>query len=152
MIPTNTDDLGKLFIEAILEITPRIQTEGAQRWKHYEREVGSPSRTRRFRLVWRRSRLFEGGARAGSIFEHIVELVVRTDYAGDHDAMQHLADDDYMQLRDALSSLKATDTGVRIVEPLRSLPATQGATGTDSTDVTMVDHSFEVRYMRTIRP
>lgn len=153
MIAVNEEQLADLFATAIDAIVPRIQYQGSEAWKRYDRAVAAPSRTRNYRIVFTtQPRLFEQGTRAGDVFEHEIEMTIRTDYAGAHPKTQFAAADDFLQLRDVLSALKATDQGVRLVTPTRSVPAPAGADGTASTDTTQIDHVYTVRYMRSIRP
>jgi hypothetical protein len=151
MIATDEEGLAELFETAIIGITPRKQYKGAEGWKPHDRETSAPTRTRRFRLLLRRPRLYTGpgGAAAGNVFEHECELRVRTEYAGEHAKQQFILADDFMQLRDVLSNLRADDNGVLVVEPVdyRERPNFDA-----SSDVTKIDHIFNVRYMRSIRP
>lgn len=149
MIATNEETLAELFTDAIIGIVPRMTYKGAESWKPYEREVGNPTRTRRFRIVIRRPQLVSGGASAGYNFEHSAELRVRTDYVGDHSKVQFTVADDFMQLRDVLSGLKATDNGVMVVE---AVDYRERDSFTLDDDILLVDHVFRCRYMRSIRP
>lgn len=145
MVATNEQELAELFEEAIVGITPRLQHQGSKDWKFYKKEVGNPSRTRRFKLLLRNPRLRPGGAVAGNIMEHQCELRVRTDYAGDPSETQHMVSDDFLQLRDVLSTLKASDNGLILVEADRSTRDSFD----DTSAVMVVDHIYSVRYMRT---
>ena len=146
MIATNEDTLSDLFRDAIVGITPRIAFKGGERWKPYERPVEGPSRTRRFRLIWQAGGVQPRGAMAGQAIEHNATLRVRTDYVGTVDGNQHVIIDDFHQLRDVLSNLKASATGVVLVEAQR---VQEYFGDTDSDDVVVVDHTYQVRFMRT---
>ena len=149
MIATTEEALDGLFRTAILAISPRLTYQGATRWHAYDKARAGASQTRSFRLVWGTPQLRTGGAVFGGIFEHEVPLRVRTDYAGGHQLTQFLIADDYLQLRDVLSALKETGNGLQLVTPVESrrrLGATEDA------DVVQVDHTYSVRYMRTIAP
>lgn len=152
MIATDEEGLHDLFVAAIIGITPRKQYKGAEKWKPYEEDVPAASRTRRFRLLFRRPRLYTGpgGARAGNVMEHQCELRVRTDYAGRASKNQFIIADDFRQLRDVLSNLRAPDNGVCVVEEVDYRE--RGRSTIDSTDVLQVDHIYNVRFMATIRP
>jgi hypothetical protein len=143
--PTNEDTLSDLFRDAIVGVSPRIAFKGGERWKPYERPVEGASRTRRFRLIWESGGIQPRGAMAGQAIEHQAVLRVRTDYVGTADGNQHAMIDDFHQLRDTLSNLKATNNGVVMVTGLR-VQEVRG--GTDSDDVVVVDHTYQVRYMR----
>lgn len=149
MVATTEEELADLFEAAIVGMTPRVQYDGAQEWKPYDKEVGGPSRTRRFRQVWLNARLRDGGTMADNIFEHVAELRIRTDYAGDHSKTQFVREDDRLQLRDVLSTLKSEENGLLRVEPVRSVARDSFD---ENSDVTQVDHVFNVYYMRSIRP
>lgn len=154
MVAVDEEALAVLFAETISKIIPRKQYQGAEGFKPYDREVSGPSRTRRFRLLFNNPRLLEGGAMAGEVMEHVCELRVRLDYAGDHSKMQFVIADDSLLLRDVLSNLKATDQGVMLVEPngYRERPQSRISTDDGSTDLVQVDLLYRVRYMRNIRP
>ena len=148
MIATNEETLSDLFTTSILGITPRITYKGSKGWKVYKKAKDGGDRTRAFRLIWGTPQLRRGGAVFGSIFEHTVELRVRTDYAGTHDKTQFIVADDFLQLRDVLSGLKATDNGLQLVEPVRQIR--RGFS--EDADVIQIDHVYSVRYMRSIDP
>lgn len=153
MVPTTEEALETLFVDAIVGMTPRLQYKGAVEWKPYERGVKGSSRTRRFRIVFDRVRLRGGGAMAGSAFEHTARMRVVTDYAGDRSDLQHVINDDGLQLRDVLSALKASDNGVMLVEPYdEDRPWVERFTFDEDADVTQVEHIFKVHYMRSIAP
>jgi len=149
MIATNEETLGDLFTAAIVGITPRLTYQGAEGWKPYERETSNPTISRRFRLVWEAGNLRPGGAMFGSIHEHEATLRVRTDYAGVHDRVELVAIDDFHQLADTLTTLKANDNGLQLVTRLR-VEAEIGDTQ-EGDDVVRVDHVYSVRYMRRIQ-
>lgn len=149
MIATTEEALRDLFRDAILDMTPRLTYEGAEEWKYYEKEVGGPSRTRRFRIIFGDPELRTGGAMAGHVFEHEIEVRIRTDYAGNHAETNLISIDDFLQLRDVLSGLKASDNGLVVVTPVNRRIRDSF---TESSDVTQVDHTFRCRYMRSIRP
>ena len=148
MIATTEESLTELFTDAIIALTPRLTFKGGELWKAYNREVSGPSTTRRFRLVWEAGNIFPGGAMAGDVFEHAALLRVRTDYAGEHAAQQHIMIDDFHQLGDALTATKATDNGVMLVTRLR---VEERVGNTDDTDVVQIDHVYQVRFMRRIQ-
>jgi hypothetical protein len=148
MIATNEETLGTLFKDAITGLTPRLTYQGAKSWKPYDRAVSGPSRTRRFRLLFEAGNVFPSGAMAGPIIEHECILRVRTDYAGEHAKQQHILIDDFHQLGDTLTALKASDNGLTLVTRLR-VEETEGEI--DEDDVIQIDHVFAVRYMRTIQ-
>lgn len=149
MITTTEEELADLFRDAILDMTPRTTYEGAEEWKWYDRPVDEPSRTRRFTFVWGEPVLRSRGTMAGNIFEHEVELAVRTDYAGQANETQYIINDDGLQLRDELSRLKGEANGLLLVEPLTRRVKDSF---TETSDVKQVDHRFRVRFMRSISP
>lgn len=149
MIATDEETLAGIFTDAIIAIEPRHTYQGAEGWKPYQREKSGADQTRMFRLVWGHPRLFERGAMAGHAIEHEVELRVRTDYVGDHSLTQYTIISDFMQLRDVLSGLKASDNGLVLVEAVDHVAR---PTYTTADDVTRVDHIYLVRYMRSIEP
>jgi len=148
MIATTEETLDEMFVAAIVAMDPRRQYKGAERWKPYDRKVSGPARTRAFRLIWGTPRLRRGGAIFGSIFEHEAELRVRTDYVGTHDKVQFVINDDLLQLRDTLSTLKANDNGLELVEAVRH----DRRGYNEDEDTVQIDHVLLVRYMRSITP
>lgn len=145
MIATNEEDLADAFREAIVGISPRIAYKGGEGWKPYEAPVEGASRTRRFRLVWDAGGIQPRGAMAGQAIEHFATLRVRTDYVGKADKNQYVFIDDFHQLRDTLSNLKGSSSGLVMVAALR-IEEVRGETDRD--DVVVVDHVYQVRYMR----
>ena len=148
MIATNEDSLTELFTTAIVGLTPRLTYKGAEEWRPYDRAVSGPSRTRRFRLIWGAPNLQPRAGMAGQIIEHVAEMRVRTDYAGEHAQQQFIIIDDFHQLGDTLTALKASDNGVQLVTRLR---IEQRVGKTDTDDVVQIDHVFAVRFMRRIQ-
>lgn len=148
MIATTEETLHDLFKAAILGMTPRITYQGARGWAYYDKAKAGASRTRSFRLIWGVPTLRTGGAVFGTIFEHQVELRVRTDYAGSHERVQFVAADDHVHLRDVLSALKEADNGLQLVTP----EGVQARGFNEDDDVVQIDHVYSVRYMRSISP
>lgn len=148
MIATTEETLTDLFEAAIRGIEPRITYKGAAKWRPYDRARSGGGKTRSYRLIWGVPALQTRGAVFGSIFEHLCELRVRTQYSGDHSKMQFAIVDDFLQLRDVLSGLKANDNGLQLVTPVTTLR--RGFSEDD--DVVQVDHVYSVRYMRSISP
>lgn len=148
MIATTEETLHALFRDTIASTTPRITYKGSAAWRPYEKAKDGGDRTRAFRLVWGVPELRTGGAVFGSIFEHEAELRVRTDYAGQHDKTQFAIADDHVHLRDVLSTLKASDNGLQLVESIRL--ERRGFSEDD--DVIQIDHVYSVRFMRSIDP
>lgn len=158
MIATTEEVLTDLFVETIRGLSPRITYKGAEAWRPYSRETANASTTRRFRLVWSVGGIQPGGAIGGRNIEVWAEVRVRTDYAGSHDKVQFAIIDDFYQLQDELSALKAppSDNGIVLVEGIRyeASPVFDPTLdlATDSTDILKIDHIFHARYMRRISP
>lgn len=144
MTPTTTDALTDLFRAAIVSITPTIVYKGAEEWKPYDREVSGPSTTRRFRIGWSAGSIFTPGIYTNGVVETTAECRIRTDYAGDHNEMQHAIIEDYHQLCERLASLKGPSNGLMLVERDRLI----FRDGDEDSDVVQVDHTFQVRYLR----
>jgi len=138
--------LNGLISELIRGTTPRVTYQQASGWEPYTEQVGSASRSRRFRLVWE-----EGNFHAGGIFTRGVEtsaiLRVRTDYVGEHQQMQFMREDDKHQLRDRIHTLSEdSTTGFVLIEPdgIR----TERPPDWDSANAGQWDHVYPIRYLR----
>lgn len=148
MVATNESELTELFEPAIAGITPRLQYKGAMGWKPYSQAKSGPAGgTRWFRLLWSAGNVQPGGAVAGDLIEHFAELRVRTDYGGEHAKNETLMIDDFHQVADTLTSLKAGNNGVMLVTRQR----VEYVAGDENEDVVQVDHVMTVRYMRRIQ-
>lgn len=151
MIATNESVLTDAFTDAIVALTPRLVFKGAESWKPYKRGDSGPTRTRRFRILWDAGNIQPRGAMAGHVIEHYATCRIRTDYAGEHAEQQHVIIDDFHQIGDALTMLKDSSdaNGLIVVERLQP----QEVFGEiDDTDVVRIDHTYRVRFMRSIRP
>lgn len=150
MIATTENVLTEAFTDAIIALVPRLLYKGAESWKSYERERSLPSRTRAFRILWTAGGLQPRGAMFGHVFEHWGECRIRTDYAGEHSKQQHIVIDDFHQIGDALTVLKdsSESNGIMVVERIAPRPVRGEPT---ENDVVRVDHTYRVRYMRSIR-
>lgn len=147
MIPTTEAEMTDLFRSAIVNMTPRLIYQGGESWKPYDRHVSAPSCTRRFRLIWRAANYFESGIFTPQVVETEAELSVRTDYAGQHERLNHIVIDDYHQLHETLGRLKAPNTGVMWVRALEP----RFFYNDEEDDVFQVDHTYVVRYLRDRR-
>jgi hypothetical protein len=147
MIATNEETLSGLFSQAIIGITPSITYKGSEGWKPYDRAVGGATRTRRFRLLWEPGSLVERGAMAGNVFETEAILRVRTDYTGDQAKTQFVWIEDFHQIGNVLTQIKATNNGVMLVTR-QSVQEILGES--DSDDVVQIDHVYSVRFMRAM--
>jgi len=145
MIGTTTDVLTDLFRGAIIAITPRIMFKGAEGWKPYGRETSTIGPTRTFRFGWSAGNIHVPGIFTDGVVEMDAEMRVRTDYQGNHDEMQHAIIEDFHQLHETLSALKSTSNGLMLVEAI----GPQYRDGDEEDDIAVVDHTFNVRYLRT---
>jgi hypothetical protein len=141
---TTLPTLGDLFVARIEATTPRITYKGAEGWKHYKRPAESPTRTRRFRLLWD-----PGGFRTGGTFTNArvqleVGLRVVTDYAGVYEQIAHIVQDDWQQLRDRMQALASDDSNgllwVRAEQPPVIPP---------EADVVQVELTYRVSYAQS---
>src|SRR5690349_21006347 len=147
MIPTDTDALSALFAPAIANIVPKSIFKGGEKWKPHSRETAAITQTRRFRLEWTgEGDLQPRGAMCGDIHEHWAVLRVVTEYVGDHARQQHIVIEDYHQVCETLTNLKASseENGLVLVERLR-------CDGANAADVLEVFHTYRVRYMRRVQ-
>jgi hypothetical protein len=159
--PTTQPQLEALFVAAIEAVVPRLTYQGAAGWKHYGKSTDAPSRTRRFKINLRPGAMVRGGYFGGRHLAQEVECLmsVRADYAGQHENLLHLVQDDWHQLRDVLSDLAAdpanglTQLHTTTAPPSRVSDTDHGraqalTSGVDSADTYQMDLTYRVRYMK----
>lgn len=146
--PTTLDALQTAFVTAIDLITPRTQmqrTSGG--WKFVEGERPPGTTLRVYRLEWDSGGYTKGGfmgaAHPLGAVDTTVTLTVVADYGGiPRHIVKRIAEDDWYQLRDALSDLKPTTNGLLKVETID-----WDFVNTDQNQA-QIAYQFEVRYMK----
>jgi hypothetical protein len=138
---TTLEQLEPLIIAKIRAIVPRVVVQGSKGWKHYKKARSATGRTREFTLRWVPGQFVVGGyfstpGRGG--VETGATLLVRTDYAGQHETLQWLIQDDYAQLRDIINELTA-DITTGLVSMLKPV---------FHSDAFQIDHTFALTYQQ----
>jgi hypothetical protein len=159
---TRWDLLEPLFVAQILATVPRVPYKQPSRWKHYKQAADAASRLRRFTLRWIQGSFVPGGiftGAPGGVVETAATLIVRTDYAGEHERLQPLIQDDWNQLRFRLAKLTQDPANglVKLLPtstpPLRAADTAQARTqlsdrGAASSDVLQVDLTYDLTYIQ----
>jgi hypothetical protein len=160
---TTLEQLEPLIIAKIRAIVPRIVVQGSKGWKYYAKARAATGRTREFTLRWVPGQFIPGGyfttpGRGG--VETGATLLVRTDYAGQHEKLQWLIQDDYAQLRDIINELTADSITTGLVSMLPAAANSARVADTNegrqalsdkpvfNADAFQIDHTFALTYQQ----
>jgi hypothetical protein len=146
LVATSTAALGDLITEVIRGTTPRITYQQVQGWKPYEEAVETASVSRRFRLLWEEGDYVRGGFFTNGILSVTATLRVRTDYAGEHEKLQHLRQDDLHQLRGRMSTLTPDPTNGLVSVQIKP-PGVVRPPNWDKADVGQFDLLYSIHYV-----
>lgn len=160
---TTLEQIEPLLVAVIEALAPIPVYQQSETWKHYEDSKKSPGKTRSFTIRWVPGQFVSGGY-FGTVddtggVETAADLLVVTDYVGEHEKLQWLVQRDYQQVRDALNALVADSVtnGIVSLQPSPAGSARVGTTPQARTQLSnraahdsgaiQINHTFALTYM-----